>query len=194
MDIFLSDNEFHLPDVPCNIVYDIKESTSVSLEITPYRCGLKFNSLNEGQENKLEFFSITIQPGKCRRAEFRSQNSEDRGRTCPKRSRHARHREAQPRLSRGGRACEAGGGQRTEVRGNRKEEIEKRKQDSEFRIKKLTNKKNNLPPQRNRLRIPQGRQTHTDTHRPRLRNALPDRVEPIIFFAEFLLDKKMQRN
>jgi len=65
------------------------------------------------------FFSITIQPGKCRRAEFRSQNSEDRR-------------------------------QRTEVRGNRGEEIEKRKQDSEFRIKKLTNKKNNWP------------QTHTD--------------------------------
>ena len=56
VDIFLSDNGFHLPDVPCNIVYDVKEHTSGSMAISPYRCGLSFNVLQEEQQNKLEFF------------------------------------------------------------------------------------------------------------------------------------------
>ncbi len=56
VDIFMSDKWFHLPDVSCNIVYDVKEHTSNSLEISPYRCGLKFNALLEEDQNKLEYF------------------------------------------------------------------------------------------------------------------------------------------
>ena len=64
VDIFLSNNGFHLPDVPCNIVYDVKEHTSGSMEISPYRCGLSFNVLQEEQQNKLEFFINNYTTGK----------------------------------------------------------------------------------------------------------------------------------
>ena len=56
VDIFLSDNGFHLPDVPCTMVYDVKESTPISNTISPYRCGLSFKPLEEDDQNKLEFF------------------------------------------------------------------------------------------------------------------------------------------
>ena len=56
VDIFLSNNGFHLFGVPCRVVCDEKEGVYISPMITPYRCGLKFEGLNEEQQNKLEFF------------------------------------------------------------------------------------------------------------------------------------------
>ncbi|RZB33523.1 MAG: hypothetical protein SRB2_03952 [Desulfobacteraceae bacterium Eth-SRB2] len=56
VDIFLSDNGFHLPAVPCTVIYHLKESTSGSLSISPYRCGLSFKHLNEEVQNKLDYF------------------------------------------------------------------------------------------------------------------------------------------
>jgi hypothetical protein len=56
VDIFLTNNGFHLPGVPCTMVYNIQESTSTSLSISPYRCGLNFKPLKEEQQDKLEFF------------------------------------------------------------------------------------------------------------------------------------------
>jgi len=56
VDIFLSTNGFHLSEVPCTIIYDVKESTFGLNEVSPYRCGLKFDRVNEEQQNKLEFF------------------------------------------------------------------------------------------------------------------------------------------
>ena len=56
VDIFLSDNGFHLPGLPCTVIYDVKESTSSSNAISPYRCGLKFEPPKEEDQNKLEFF------------------------------------------------------------------------------------------------------------------------------------------
>jgi hypothetical protein len=56
VDIFLTNNGFHLSGVPCTMVYNLKESTSTSLSISAYRCGLSFNSLNEEVQNKLNFF------------------------------------------------------------------------------------------------------------------------------------------
>ena len=56
VDIFLTDNGFHLSGVHCSVVYDEKESISNSHVVSPYRCGLKFESLKEEQQNKLEFF------------------------------------------------------------------------------------------------------------------------------------------
>jgi c-di-GMP-binding flagellar brake protein YcgR len=56
VDIFLSSNGFHLSDVPCTIVCDEKECIYDSLMITSYRLGLKFDGLDEEQENNLEFF------------------------------------------------------------------------------------------------------------------------------------------
>ena len=56
VDIFLSTNGFHLPDLPCTVVYDEKDSISQSNVVLAYRCGLKFEPLKEEQQNKLEFF------------------------------------------------------------------------------------------------------------------------------------------
>ena len=56
VDIFLTSNGFHLSSVPCTMVYNIKESTSTSLSISAYRCGLSFKHLNEEVQNKLNFF------------------------------------------------------------------------------------------------------------------------------------------
>jgi len=59
--IFLSKNDFHLPNVPCKIVYDINAPVSDSSQrfITSlnYRlCGVKFGTLSEDIMAKLEFF------------------------------------------------------------------------------------------------------------------------------------------
>jgi PilZ domain-containing protein len=56
VDIFLSTNGFHLPEIPCTVVYDEKESISQSHVVLAYRCGLKFEPLKEEQQNKLEYF------------------------------------------------------------------------------------------------------------------------------------------
>ena len=56
VDIFLTNNGFHLSGVPCTMEYNVKESTSTSLPISAYRCGLSFKPLNEEVQNKLNFF------------------------------------------------------------------------------------------------------------------------------------------
>ena len=56
VDIFLTNNGFHLSSVPCTMVYNLKESTSTSLSISTYRCGLSFKPLNEEVQNKLNLF------------------------------------------------------------------------------------------------------------------------------------------
>jgi c-di-GMP-binding flagellar brake protein YcgR len=56
VDIFLSDNGFHLSGVPCAIVCNEKECEYISAKIIPYRCGLKFEKMNEKQQHKLDFF------------------------------------------------------------------------------------------------------------------------------------------
>ena len=56
VDIFLSNNGFHLANVPCTIIYDVIEPTSSLNAISPYRCGMKFGPLEAGQKDKLEFF------------------------------------------------------------------------------------------------------------------------------------------
>jgi c-di-GMP-binding flagellar brake protein YcgR len=64
VDIFLTNNGFHLSDLPCTIVYDEKEPISNSNVVSPYRCGLKFEKMNEEQQNKLEFFLNNHTTGK----------------------------------------------------------------------------------------------------------------------------------
>jgi hypothetical protein len=56
VEIFLSDNGFHLSDVPCAIVYDEKECKYDPHGIALFRCGLKFLELNKEQRIELEFF------------------------------------------------------------------------------------------------------------------------------------------
>jgi len=64
VDIFLSGNGFHLSGVSCTMVYNIKESTSSSLSMLAYRCGLKFEPLKEEQQVKLDLFLNTHTRGK----------------------------------------------------------------------------------------------------------------------------------
>lgn len=59
--IFLSKNDFHLPNVPCKTIYDINASESDSSQkfITSLKhrlCGVKFGTLSEDIMAKLEFF------------------------------------------------------------------------------------------------------------------------------------------
>lgn len=56
VDIFLTNNGFHLAGIPCTIIYDVKESTFGLNEVSPYRCGLGFGRVDEEQQNKMEFF------------------------------------------------------------------------------------------------------------------------------------------
>ena len=57
VDIFLTNNGFHLIGVPCTIIYDVKDSTYFkNNELIPNRCGIKFRSLNEEQQKSLDFF------------------------------------------------------------------------------------------------------------------------------------------
>jgi hypothetical protein len=57
VDIFLSEDTFHLSKVPCKIVYDVKDPKSLKKNgIVIRRCGLKFGKLDESQSNLLETF------------------------------------------------------------------------------------------------------------------------------------------
>ena len=78
MDIFLTNSGFHLSGVPCTAVYDEKESISDSHVISPYRCGLKFEQVNEEQQNKLEVFLNNYTTGnyKGQRSEVRGQRAD----------------------------------------------------------------------------------------------------------------------
>ena len=55
--IFLSRKSFHLPKVPCKIVYDIQDPKSIkNTSIMMCRCGLHFDKLSKSQSELLELF------------------------------------------------------------------------------------------------------------------------------------------
>jgi hypothetical protein len=57
VDIFTSGNNFHLPNVPCKIVYDIQDPTSGKYTgLMMCRCGLKFKAPTKSQSEQLELF------------------------------------------------------------------------------------------------------------------------------------------
>ncbi len=56
VDIFLSENGFHLPDVSCTVLYDVKETTDGPSEISHYRCGLMYDPLEAASQDKLAYF------------------------------------------------------------------------------------------------------------------------------------------
>jgi hypothetical protein len=68
LSIFLSENEFHLSDVPCRTIYDILAPVSTEDQrfITSFktrRCGVRFDALVEDQTAQLEFFIKTYVTG-----------------------------------------------------------------------------------------------------------------------------------
>ena len=55
--IFNSRNSFHLPKVPCKIVYDIQDPKSIKNNSSMMcRCGLIFDKLSKSQSELLELF------------------------------------------------------------------------------------------------------------------------------------------
>jgi hypothetical protein len=60
IDMFISGNGYYLPNVPCNLVYDvkIKNGMTYTVGIMYRRCGLRFARLNETQMDQLEYYLI----------------------------------------------------------------------------------------------------------------------------------------
>ena len=57
VDIFSSENNFHLSSVPCEIVYDIYEPNSGKYTgLILFRCGLNFKELTKSQSEKVKLF------------------------------------------------------------------------------------------------------------------------------------------
>ena len=57
VDIFSSDNGFHLSNVPCRIVYETPDTTlNKKFPVQTYRCGLQFGELTRIQLEQLELF------------------------------------------------------------------------------------------------------------------------------------------
>jgi len=55
VDIFLSGNSFHLPKMPCKVVYDIQHPKSNNNDsIIIRRCGLRFGKLSKSQSELFE--------------------------------------------------------------------------------------------------------------------------------------------
>lgn len=64
VDIFLSENGFHLSDVPCRIMYDVIAPVSaqrqgLSTSFGLRRCGVRFGMLTENHTVQLEYFIKT---------------------------------------------------------------------------------------------------------------------------------------
>lgn len=56
-DIFLSRNRFHLPHLPCTIVYEISDFSAIKINgAEMFRCGLEFKDLNRHQIERLNVF------------------------------------------------------------------------------------------------------------------------------------------
>ena len=58
MDMFISENGYYLPNVPCRLVYDIKTKKEMTFMVgLEYRrCGLQFTRLSEKQMDHLEYY------------------------------------------------------------------------------------------------------------------------------------------
>ncbi len=57
VDIFISENGFHLSNVPCMIVYETPDTTpDENFPVQMYRCGLQFGELTRSQLKQMELF------------------------------------------------------------------------------------------------------------------------------------------
>ena len=59
--IFVSENEFYLPDLACRLIYDFQLYSTKNIQYFKtrfriIRCGVKFTTINEYQLDKLKFF------------------------------------------------------------------------------------------------------------------------------------------
>ena len=58
IDIFDSNNSFHLTNIPCSLVYDADKDDQLTFthNLANRRCGLKFDQLTKEQEEQITFF------------------------------------------------------------------------------------------------------------------------------------------
>jgi len=59
IDIFLSNNGFHLSNIPCNLIYDVRpdnDQVSFMPDLMARQCGLKFDQLTKEQEKQINHF------------------------------------------------------------------------------------------------------------------------------------------
>lgn len=57
IDIFSAENGFHLSNVPCRVVYEISDATSIEgFSVQMSRCGLQFLDLPRHQVEQLKLF------------------------------------------------------------------------------------------------------------------------------------------
>jgi hypothetical protein len=72
LDLFVSGEEFHLPKIPCRVIYDIpaRRSNGNRIFFQPFltkQCGVKFETLTEEKKAKLDLFiemhTIGVAPG-----------------------------------------------------------------------------------------------------------------------------------
>ena len=57
VDMFVSNNGYYLPNIPCKLVYDKKVKNGAFVVGLEYRrCGLKFDRLNRQQSEQLELY------------------------------------------------------------------------------------------------------------------------------------------
>jgi hypothetical protein len=66
IDIFISNNGFHLSKIPCNLIYDVtpKDDQAFLLpDLTSRQCGLKFDMITEEQEKQINHFLETYTVG-----------------------------------------------------------------------------------------------------------------------------------
>lgn len=58
IDIFIINNGYYLPKVPCTLVYDVekKEATSFPISLEIRRCGLQFGELSKEQTRQVELY------------------------------------------------------------------------------------------------------------------------------------------
>jgi c-di-GMP-binding flagellar brake protein YcgR len=58
IDIFIINNGYYLPKVPCKLIYDVekKEATSSPMSLGIRRCGLQFGELSKEQNRQMELY------------------------------------------------------------------------------------------------------------------------------------------
>ncbi len=59
IDIIISNNGFHLSNIPCNLVYDVRANNGKSTylhNLVNRSCGLQFDPLIEHQEKQIHYF------------------------------------------------------------------------------------------------------------------------------------------
>ncbi len=68
VNIFITDMRFHLPNVPCRVVYDVPMDSAHSegpfkSHLSTKRCGVQFDSMTDDSANMLNYFLETYASG-----------------------------------------------------------------------------------------------------------------------------------